>query len=345
MKALMKTAPGGGNVELVDVAEPSCPPDGVKVEVKFSGICGTDLHVLHDRFKSYPPVILGHEFSGVVVEVGAETGRVQAGARVAVLGSTAVCCGVCEHCRQGYYMFCSVRRGMGHGVSGSFTKHVVVREDQVYELPETASLEEGAVCEPFASAVQAADDLAPCHAGDVALVSGPGPIGLLCAMLLASRGCRVLIAGTGADEGRLRLALKLGIDRAVNVSREDLADAVAGATGGRGVDIAIEAAGAAPSVVGCLHSLRSRGTYIQVGIHGGDVTLPFDLILYKQLRVFGSLGHSLLTWDRVMRIVGQRRVDLRGIVTHMLPLTRWREAFDLCESKQAVKVLLYYDEA
>lgn len=344
-KALMKTRPGVGNVDLVDIPEPACPPDGVKIEVKFTGICGTDIHVYYDRFKSYPPVVLGHEFSGVVVETGSEIRRVQPGARVAVLGSTAVSCGACEHCRQGYYMFCTVRRGMGHGISGSFTKYVVVREDQVYLLPDAASFEEGAVCEPFASAVQAVDDLAPCHAGDTALVSGPGPIGLLSAMLLVSRGCRVLIAGADPDDARLKLALKLGIDRAVNVSREDLAAVVGEMTGGRGVDVAVEAAGAAPSVAGCLRALRSRGTYIQVGIHGRDVTMPLDLVLYKQIQLYGSLGHSLITWDRVMRIVAQRRVNLCGVVTHVMPLSQWREAFDLCENKQAVKVLLHYDEA
>jgi len=345
MKALMKTRAGVGNVELVDVPEPACPSDGVKVDVRFTGICGTDLHVYHDRFRSYPPVILGHEFSGVVVETGAAIRTVEPGARVAVLGSTAVSCGRCEHCRQGYYMFCTVRRGMGHGVSGSFTRYVVVREDQVYPLPGDVSFEEGAVCEPFASAVQAVDELAAPQAGDVALVSGPGPIGLLCAMLLAARGCRVLVAGTGEDRARLDVAGRIGVDRAIDVSREDLAAVVDEATGGRGADIVVEAAGAAASAAACLHAARSRGVYIQVGIHGRDITLPIDLVLYKQLRWYGSLGHSLQTWDRVMRIVGQHRVDLRAVVTHTMPLSRWREAFDLCESKQAVKVLLHSDEA
>jgi L-iditol 2-dehydrogenase len=343
MTALVKTGRGVGNVELVDVPEPACPPDGVKVEVRFTGICGTDLHVYHDTFRSYPPVVLGHEFSGVVVESGEQIRGVRPGARVAVLGSTAVSCGVCEHCRQGFYMFCATRRGMGHGVGGSFTRFVVVREDQVYPLPDSVSFEEGAVCEPFACAVQM-DELAPTQAGDVALVSGPGPIGLLCAMLLASRRCRVLVAGTEQDEARLKVASTLAIYRVVNVSREDLQAAIAAATGGRGADLVVEAAGAAASVAGCLRAVRSRGTYLQIGIHGADVTAPLDLVLYKQLRVLGSLGHSLSSWDRVMRIVGQSGVDLRAIVTHVLPLSRWREAFDLCESKRAVKVLLHYDE-
>lgn len=340
----MKTAPGVGNVELVEIAEPACPPDGVKVEVRYTGICGTDLHVYHDTFRNYPPVILGHEFSGVVVEAGKEIRSVRPGARVAVLGSTAVSCGSCEHCRQGFYMFCSSRRGMGHGVSGSMTRYVVVREDQVYALPDSVSFEEGAVCEPFACAVQAVDELTTSQAGDIALVSGPGPIGLLCAMLLAARGVRVLLSGTDQDEARLKMAPNLGLYRAINVSRENLQDVVSAETGGRGVDIVVEAAGAPPSVVACLKAVRSRGAYVQIGIYGADMTIPFDLVLYKQLKVVGSMGHSLTTWDRVMRIIGQGTVDLKSIVTHIMPLSQWREAFDLCENKGAVKALLHYDD-
>jgi L-iditol 2-dehydrogenase len=344
MQALMKTRAGEGNVELVTVPEPECPADGVKVEVRYTGICGTDLHVYHDTFRSYPPVVLGHEFSGIVTEAGSAVERVKPGARVAVLGSTAVMCGECEHCRQGYYMFCRKRRGMGHGVNGSFTRYVVVRPDQVYLLPESVSLEDGAVCEPFASAVQAVEELAPCHAGDVALVSGPGPIGLLCAMLLVSRGCRVLVAGTERDGIRLQVAGRLGIDCTIDIGREDLQTVVAEITHGRGVDFAVEAAGAESSAAACLHALRNQGTYIQVGIHGKGVRFPLDLVLYKQVRLYGSLGHSLITWDRVMRIVEHGKVNLRAVVTHVMPLSRWREAFELCETKQAVKVLLHSDE-
>jgi L-iditol 2-dehydrogenase len=344
MQALMKTRPGGGNVELVTVPEPECPSDGVKIEVRYTGICGTDLHVYHDTFRNYPPVVLGHEFSGIVTQTGSAVTSVVPGARVAVLGSTAVMCGECEHCRQGYYMFCQKRRGMGHGVSGSFTRYVVVRPDQVYPLPDSVSLEAGAVCEPFACAVQAVDDLAPCHAGDVALVSGPGPIGLLCALLLVARGCRVLVAGTECDGARLEIAARLGVDRTVDVGREDLQEVIAKITHGRGVDFAVEAAGAASSASACLQALRKRGTYIQVGIHGKEVRFPLDLVLYKQIRLQGSLGHSLISWDRVMRILEQGKVDLRGVITHVMPLSRWRDAFQLCEMKQGVKILLHSDE-
>src|SRR6516162_5801033 len=127
MKALVKYAKGEGNVDVREVEEPLCGDDQVKLEIGFCGVCGTDLHVYHDTFRNYPPVILGHEFSGVVREVGREVKNVRAGDRVTVCPASAVVCGSCEYCRQGYYMFCPVRRGMGHGVNGSFTQYAVVR--------------------------------------------------------------------------------------------------------------------------------------------------------------------------------------------------------------------------
>jgi len=343
MKALMKTKPGVGNVEIVDIPEPECTPNGVKVEVQYTGICGTDIHVYYDTFKNYPPVILGHEFSGIVREVGKEVKKIKAGDRVAVLGSTMVTCGECEYCRQGYYMFCKIRRGMGHGVSGSFTRYVVVREDMCYKIPEKVSFEEAALCEPFAFAVQAVEELTTFNVGDVVLLSGPGPIGLLCLSLIVAHGCKVIVAGTKQDALRFEIAKKMGADIVVDVTSESLDEIVNRETHGRGVDIALECSGAESSVANCLKSLRSLGKYIQCGIAGREIKVNFDTILFKQLQVFGCVGHSLKSWDRVISILEQGKVDLKPVITHKMPLSKWKEAFDMCERKEGVKILLSYD--
>ncbi|UUZ84700.1 alcohol dehydrogenase catalytic domain-containing protein [Paenibacillus sp. P26] len=190
MKALMKMKPGHGNVQIHPMEEPACTDQTVKIEVHYTGICGTDLHILHDTFKNYPPVVLGHEFSGIVTETGKDIKRLRVGDRVTVLPSTAVTCGECSYCRQGFYMFCPDRRGMGHGVHGSFTKYVVVREDMVYSVPDHVPLEVAALSEPLACVVSALEELAQLQAGDQVLISGPGPIGLLCLTPLAGRGRR-----------------------------------------------------------------------------------------------------------------------------------------------------------
>src|SRR2546422_11537049 len=131
MRALVKYASGPGDVALLDVEEPRCERDQVKIEVAHCGVCGTDLHVLHDTFRNYQPVILGHEFSGTVVEVGEGVSHDAAGHPVTVLAASAVICGSCLYCRTGDFMFCSERRGMGHGVDGALARAAGGPEDPV----------------------------------------------------------------------------------------------------------------------------------------------------------------------------------------------------------------------
>lgn len=344
MKAVVKTREGHGHVELREVPEPAVRPNTVKIEVQYAGICGTDQHIYHGTYPSCPPVILGHEFSGIVTEIGEGVTRFQRGDRVTVLPSTGVTCGFCEHCRTGNYMFCPERKSLGSGIDGGFTKYVVAREDMVYKIPDHLSLEEAALTEPLACAVKAIEELAPIRVGDTVLLSGPGPIGLLCLSLLAVKGCKVIAAGTSRDAERLKIAAAMGAHRVVNVSGEDLQRIIAGETNGRGVDVAVETAGAAPSVAACLQAVKKRGTYIQVGIIGKEIQVAFDTILYKQLEVVASYAHSIETYDRVMRIWEQRIVDVKPVITHKVPLSKWQEGFDVCERKIGGKVLLYYDE-
>src|SRR2546425_8050760 len=151
----MKYERGVGNVELREVEEPACGDNQVKIEVSFCGVCGTDLHVYEDTFRNSPPVILGHEFSGRVVQVGRLVRNIQPDDHATVLPATAVTCGSCSFCRMGYFMLCPDRRGMGHGVNGGFAQYGVVRGDQVNKHTAGVCIAEDALCEPFLSAAQA----------------------------------------------------------------------------------------------------------------------------------------------------------------------------------------------
>ena len=340
MKALLKVSKGPGNVEIREVEEPDCGPGQVKLEVGWCGICGTDLHVYHDTFRNFPPVILGHEFAGTVLETGQEAHGISPGERFCVLGATTVTCGRCIYCRQGQFMFCRERRGMGHGVNGAFARYVVARPDQLFRLPEGFPLEEGALCEPFAAAVHAVCEMTPLRTGDVVLVSGPGPIGLLCLKLLVTQGLKVIVAGTAADRARLEQARKMGASRVVEVAADDLQQVVADESDGFGVDVAFECAGAAASVRNCLAATRPLGCYTQVGHFGKEATVSLDPIAFKQLRVTGSVGYTAQTWMRMMRMLEQGTLRLGDLITHRLPLEQWKQGFDACEDKSALKVLL-----
>lgn len=340
MQALVKYQKGPGHVALQDMPEPICAPNQVILEVYSCGICGTDLHVYYDTFKNYPPVILGHEFSGKVVEVGTAAENIKIDERFSVLGATAITCGVCRYCRRGEFMFCKNRRGMGHGVNGAFTRYAVARPDQLYAVPESVSMEEAALVEPLAAAVHAVCDVARFKLGDTALVSGPGPIGLLVLKLLAAQGVRTLVAGTAEDKIRLQKAMEYGAAGTIVVDRDNFLEIIAEKTKGRGIDVAFETAGAEGSVRNCLDVLRPLGHYIQVGHFGRDLNVPWDHIAFRQLRIDGSVGYTRETWSQTMQILSQGRLKTADLITHELSLEEWRVGFDLMEQKKAVKILL-----
>ena len=162
---------------------------------------------------------------------------------------------------------------MGHGVNGAFARYLVVRPDQLYRLPDGMSLEAGALSEPFAAVVQAVTEITHVRLGETAVVSGPGPIGLLCVKLLVAEGIQAIVAGTPADADRLAAAKRFGAAHVVNVGERGLGDAVRDATRGVGADVAFECSGHPDSVRGCLDSLRPMGRYTQVGICGREIQL------------------------------------------------------------------------
>jgi L-iditol 2-dehydrogenase len=230
---------------------------------------------------------------------------------------------------------------MGHGVNGAFARYVVVRPDQLYRIPDHFTLEEAAISEPFAAAVQAVTEVTQVRIGETALVSGPGPIGLLCLKLLVAEGIRTIVAGAANDEVRLAAARQLGADLTVNTGEQDLAEVVREATGGHGVDVALECAGHPASVRGCLDSLRPMGRYTQVAICGREIQFPIDRIFYKQLTLCGSICYTARTWERMMQIYQGGRIRLNDLISVKLPITEWRTAFDLCADRKAIKVLMH----
>jgi L-iditol 2-dehydrogenase len=341
MKALVKFAPGDGNVEIREVPEPSCGKDQIKLQIGFCGVCGTDIHVLHDKFRNYPPVILGHEFAGTVVEVGKNLEGIVEGDRGAVLGATAVTCGKCQYCISGNFIFCPNRRGMGHGVNGAFARYVVVRPDQFYRVPDHLTMEEAALSEPFAAAIQAVNELTRVRIGDTALVSGPGPMGLLCLKLLVAEGIKTIVAGAEGDDFRLQVAHQLGAVATINVAKRNFLETIQDLTKGVGVDVAFECAGHEESVRASLLALCPMGRYTQVGICGREVQFPIDQIFYKQLRVTGSVCYTVRTWKRMMNIFAQGKIHLGDLVSAKLPISEWKRAFDLCNDHAGLKILMY----
>ena len=344
MKAVTKTRPEPGNVELTDMPGPHPEAGHVVIEVHNAGICGTDIHILKSEYIIEPPVILGHEFCGEIVEVGSEVTGFAVGDRVTVNPSAGKLCGKCRYCRMGAPFFCVDRAALGSGINGGFARYCGVRQEILFKLPDSLDMEAGALSEPFACAFQAVVELTEIRPGEVAVVSGPGPIGLMCMLLARAHGARVVVLGTSVDGQRLDLARQLGADEAMDVETANAQEVIDDLTHGFGADVVLECAGAEGSAAQCLDLVGKLGRYTQVGIFGAPITADLDQVVLKQLRLQGSICHTWQTWERTMDFLGQGTVDLHSLISARLPLSRWQEGFDMVIAKQGAKVLLYPEE-
>src|SRR5215217_8597018 len=242
MKAVMKVATGEGNVEVRELEEPVVPPGHAKLEVRNAGICGTDLHIYHDEFRTRPPVVMGHEVAGTVAALGSGVERVAIGERVTTETYFSTC-GECRFCRAGRPNLCPARMSIGSAVNGGFTRFVVVPERNLHRLPENVDYLAGALTEPLACVVHGALELPRLLPGDIAVIAGPGAIGLLTLQAVKAAGAHVVLLGTDQDTHRLALAQQLGADHVVNVQHDNPATLIADLTKGGGADIVYECSG------------------------------------------------------------------------------------------------------
>ena len=339
MQAVVKTARGEGNVALRELPQPRPGPGQVLLAVRAAGICGTDLHIYHDEFPTQPPVVLGHELAGEVVAAGDGVTRVSVGDRVTTETYFHLC-GSCRFCRGGQPNLCPERRSIGSGVDGGFAPYVVVPERNMHRLPDNLSFQEAALSEPLACVVHGALELPKVTAGDVAVVSGPGAIGLLTAQVVKAAGATVVVLGTGVDEHRLRLAAELSVDHVVNVQETDAQALVGDLTGGFGADVVYECAGAGPSAANLLGLVRRKGQYAQIGLFGKPIAWDLDQVCYKELSVTGSNASVPSAWDKALCLMAEGRVRTRELVTDAFPLAEWGEAFRRFEARSGVKTVL-----
>ncbi|MDA0711571.1 MAG: alcohol dehydrogenase catalytic domain-containing protein, partial [bacterium] len=219
MRAVRKLKTGPDHIALCDIPEPVLAhPTDVKIAVQRGGLCGTDLHIRHGGYGFDPPVTLCHELSGDVVEVGKDAHRIRPGDRVTVLPSAAGACGRCRYCQVGEYFFCSQRQSVGSKRDGGFAEFCVVPENLVFSVPASISYDAAALVEPLACCVKAVSLHTPMSPGDTVFISGPGPIGLMCATLAHLAGARVILCGTDRDTERLATARSLGIADTLDIS-------------------------------------------------------------------------------------------------------------------------------
>ncbi|EIJ77979.1 Alcohol dehydrogenase GroES domain protein [Bacillus methanolicus PB1] len=340
MKALVKKEPGFGNLEIVDVEEPRPGKDQVKILVKYSGICGTDLHTYEGHYKVKVPVILGHEFSGEIVEVGENVTEFKPGDRV-TSETTYYICGTCNYCQSGDYNLCSSRKGLGTQQNGSFAKYVIARKESIHKLPEHVDYVSAAMTEPLACAYHAVNKAAIKEGDVVVVVLGPGPIGLLTAQVVKTYGATVIITGLSTDKLRLEKAKELGIDYAVNIQEEDINSIVNSLTNGYGAGVVLECTGTVSAVNMGLELLKKKGQFVQVGIFAKpEILINSEKIIQKEITMVGSRSQKPSDWEPVLALMNEKKVNAKALVTHQFNIAQWDEAYNVIKSGEAIKVLL-----
>lgn len=332
MLALVKTDSGPGATSLREVPVPHAGAGRARVRVTATGICGTDLHLLRDEFPSTPPVVMGHEITGVVDEAGAGVSGDWLGRRVA-LETYGFVCGTCRFCRSGRSNLCPERRSLGSHLDGGFAEYVVAPAVNLHAVADGLPDEAGALYEPLACVAQCLCDPAVASPGDSALVIGPGTIGLLAAQVLRAQGAQVLIAGTERDRQRLAVAEQLGLATATSERLDDLVPAA-------GVDVVAECSGTAAGVSAGLHHLRKGGRFVQIGLCGKPILLELDLFCLKELTLSSGFASTPRSWLRAERLVLNGDVQLPPLLSERVPLTNWNDAFKRTAAGDGVKFVL-----
>lgn len=343
MKALIKYGQQPDQVELREVSVPAVRPGTALVKVMAVGVCGWDIEMWRHRMANpvTVPVIQGHEFSGVIAAVGPEVAGWREGDAV-VCETSAEICGRCEWCRAGDYQLCPDRKGFGYGVDGAFANYVVVRQAILHPKPAALSFPEAALTEPFCVGHHALVDQVRVRPGDSVLVIGPGPIGLISLQMAKVQGALTrLLLGTERDRARLELALTQGwADAVVDVTKEDPVARVMALTQGRGVDVVADCAGNARALKTALAAVRRGGRIVKIGWGPEPFQHSLDDLLRKSVALVGTFGHNWRNWQAVLRLLAAGQLQAQPLISGILPLTRWREAFEQVESCAAIKMIL-----
>jgi threonine 3-dehydrogenase len=341
MKALRKTQAGKG-LQIEKLQVPAIGPRDVLVRVKATSICGTDLHIYGwDRWSQgriKPPVTLGHEFCGIVEKVGEEVSAVRAGDFVSA--EMHLYCGHCHQCRLGQAHICQNLRIIGIDEDGAFAEFVKIPATNIWKLDPAIPEHYAAILDPLGNAVHTV--LAGAIAGQTALVTGCGPIGLMSIAVAKACGSSTVFA-TETNDHRRALAQDMGADLVFSPAVEDPVKKILEATGGTGVDVLLEMSGNPAAIQQGFKALRAGGRASLLGIPTENV--PLDLVedvIFKGATVQGIYGRRMYeTWVEMTALLKAGRVNLEPLFGERLPLENFENAFAKLQSGLAGKILMY----
>lgn len=341
MKALVKDKPAPG-LTLMEIDRPRLEnPDDVLFKVEYCAICvgETKVYDWNEWAASDAtlklPTVLGHEASGVVVEVGPQATRFKPGDRI--VNDPLIYCGHCYQCRSGHTNMCVEREIYGKR-RGAFAEYAVLPERVLCPLPAGLTLEEGAVLENLGIAVHAVE-IEPHDPGDWAVILGAGPIGVLAAQALVAWGVNTVLTDLSAP--RLDFARRHSGAIVVDIRREDPVRKVLELTGGRGADFVVEMAANQQAMDQAFEMVRTRGTIVTIGTFDGPISFnPFFQMTRREIRLQSVMGRNWETWRRMEQLIASGKLNLKPLITHILPLEEYQKGFAMVKGHDVMKVLL-----
>lgn len=338
MKALYKPTAGPG-IELTDRPEPEAGPGEVKIRVLRTGICGTDLHIESwDAWAASAvnaPLIPGHEFCGEVVALGPGVHDVRVGDLVS--GEGHIVCGTCRNCRAGRRHMCIRTSGVGVNRNGAFAEYVVLPESNVWVHHDDVDPDLGAIFDPYGNAVHTA--LSFPLVGEDVLITGAGPIGLMAAAVCRHVGARYVVI-TDVSEYRLGLARDMGVDLALDVSRETVAEAQRRLGMVEGFDVALEMSGHPSAMPEILANLNHGGRVAMLGLPSQPIEIDWSKVVTHMITIKGIYGREMFETWYAMSAMLRSGLDISKVITHRFPAKDWAEGFAAARSAQCGKVVL-----
>ena len=338
MRALAKLKPGPG-LEMTELPKPAVGHNDVMIKIRKTAICGTDIHIWKwDDWaqKTIPvPMQVGHEYVGEIVEIGQEVKGFALGDRVS--GEGHITCGYCRNCRAGRRHLCRNTVGVGVNRAGAFADYLVIPAFNAFPIPEGISDDLAAIFDPYGNATHTA--LSFNLVGEDVLITGAGPIGIMAVAIAKHVGARHVVV-TDVNDYRLGLAAKMGATRAVNVTRQALADVMRELGMVEGFDVGMEMSGVPSAFRDLLANMNHGGKVALLGIPPPETPIDWNDVIFKGLEIKGVYGREMFeTWYKMVAML-QSGLDLSPILTHHYPVAQFREGFEAMLSGQSGKVVL-----
>jgi len=321
-----------------DYPVPKPADKDVIVDVSECGLCGTDVHIYRGEFEANFPVVIGHEFSGIVKEVGSEVSKFSPGERVTVNPNTI--CNRCEFCRSGRENLCVTLPGLGVNSDGGFAEYARVPERCVYSIPEEVSFTEAAFAEPLSCAINGINN-ARIEKGDDVLVLGSGPTGLLLTQLAKISGAAKVVS-TAKRAERLEMAAKLGATDTIDVNEVDLVEAAQDVLENTGADVVIEAVGAEKTMKQSVQLAKPGGRVVWFGVASPELEIPIKPfeVYRKEMTIQGSFVNPYTTQDAI-DLMAENKVEVEDLVTHRYELKQFDRAITTyAEDDSRIKIMM-----